>query len=343
MDDLQGAPGAESTGEELFLNHLQNWGKDEATPSEDQVEEVQEEEVEPQTEAEEVEDEATPSEAAEEEAEATEEPTYTYADDSHHVSVRVGDEEHTVSVKDLKRLWGQESSITKKGQELATQRAAYEAEVAVTTAAQNHLLDNARKRFEPYAKLDFLALSRDNRVSTEQFQALRAEATARHEEVQFLEQQARSYAEGLQVKAREAAVAEAKASVAALTDPKSAHHIEGWNQGVYDELRQYAVSRGIPEQIVNGVTNAAVIKMFHTAMQAEKGASLKAVKTVKVGTQVKKIMKNTSAPASAVKQSVGDKTKFGDRNKAMSNLKRSGSMADAENAFFASFREFESN
>lgn len=346
------APGQESDGADLFMKHLQEWGKDEETPSKPQDkpvadkhptkdEEAPEEEVEAEHE-----DEETPSEGDEEttdeegETEEEDEPERSYTDDDKFVKIKVGDEEQDWSVKDLKRLAGQESSLTKKGQELSQARLNLETEQQVTTVAQNHLLEAARKRFEPYAKLDFLSLSRDPSITKEHFQALREETQARFEELNFLENQAREYTQGLVKQQQALAVEEAKTTVAALTSEDSPYRIEGWNQGMYDELRSFAVSKGVPAKIVNSIISAPIVKLIHDAMLFSKGAAIKEVKTVKVNKSVKKVIKTSHSP-SVSRQAVGDKTKFGDKSKAMANLKRSGSMKSAEDAFMASFREFE--
>src|SRR5271166_5311278 len=116
---------SESAVADAFLDRL----KDAEKPSEgDEGEETEEtEEVAEETEDTPSEDEAEadedaqdePSEEAEEETE--EKPkSKKYADDSDtYVKVKVGEEEHEVAVKDLKRLWGQEASLTKKSQEVA--------------------------------------------------------------------------------------------------------------------------------------------------------------------------------------------------------------------------------
>src|SRR5512139_3659998 len=81
----------------------------------------------------------------------------TYADDEGtYVKVKVGDTEHEVPVKDLKRLFGQEASLTQKSQQVADERKQVEAELAKNTAATQALLERAKARFEPYSKVDFL-------------------------------------------------------------------------------------------------------------------------------------------------------------------------------------------
>jgi hypothetical protein len=349
MADLINAPGQETDGNDMFLNHLMNWGKDDSKgppekPEDQDPPEEEEETVEPTDDSSDEDDESSSEESDESEGEE-QEPQRVYVDDDDaFAKVKVGDEEYEVPVKDLKRLYGQEASLTKKGQELYTQRQSLESEQQVTVAAQNALLQAARQRYEPYAKLDFLALSRDTRVSKEEFENLRREAQSRWEEVNFLEQQARGYAQNIANRNRELAKAEADQAVKEFKDPTSPYHIEGWAPSVYDEVRTFAIGKGIPQKIVDGVTNAAIIKVFHTAMRFEKGAQLKDVKTVKVNKSVKKVIKQTNSPAAdASRQSSADRSKFGDKDKALAKLKRTGKQADAENAFLASFREFESD
>lgn len=341
MDDLQNALGVESNGEAEFLKKFTTWGKeDEETPSSPKDEQPAEEAEDTPEDAEDEpnEDEETPSEDGEEESEDKASARKYVDDDESVAKIKVGDEEHEVAVKDLKRLWGQESALTKKSQELATLRTKLEEDQKVHSAASNLLLEAARKRYEPYAKIDFLALSRRSDVSPEQFQALREEAQHRWEELNFHEQQQKAWGQHVAKQQQELIVAEAKESIKLLQDNTSPYHIADWNQQLYDELRTFAVSSGVPQQVVNSITSAPIIKLLHSAMVHAKGQTVKDVKTVKVAKKTTKIVKTSHSPV----QASADKTKFGDSKKAMANLKRSGSVKAAEDAFMASFREFES-
>src|SRR5262249_47659052 len=59
-----------------------------------------------------------------EEGETEKAPKRKYAEEDAYAKVKVGDQELEVSVKDLKRLHGQEAALTRRSQEVAAERKA---------------------------------------------------------------------------------------------------------------------------------------------------------------------------------------------------------------------------
>src|SRR6266403_5098092 len=122
----------ETDGENLFFAHLTKDAPKE--PSEKDSEapprrkaQKEAEETEPEDEAAETEDDESPSEESEDEEGEGEETEKKYADgDDTYVKVKIGDEEHEVPVSQLKRLYGQETALTQRSQEVATQRKSVE-------------------------------------------------------------------------------------------------------------------------------------------------------------------------------------------------------------------------
>jgi hypothetical protein len=138
--DIVNGPGQETDGADVFLDHLMNWGKDDSKgPSKPEKDQDHPEADEADTEEETVEstDESqpeadeSPSEGGDDSEEEEQEQRVYVDDDEAYAKVKVGDDEYEVPLRDLKRLYGQETSITKKGQELATQRTALEEEQRV--------------------------------------------------------------------------------------------------------------------------------------------------------------------------------------------------------------------
>src|SRR5262249_36320064 len=146
-----------------------------------------------------------------------------------HTKVKVGDKELDVPLKDLKRLYGQEAALTQKSQQLATSKTKLEADQNNHLAVTNAFLQQAEKKHEPYLKLDFLALARDQNVSQQQLNDLRAEANARWEEVQFLKQHQGKFIEALQEQTKTRMQEQATESTKQLTDPAHPNYIEGWS------------------------------------------------------------------------------------------------------------------
>lgn len=248
--------------------------------------------------------------------------------DNLFVRIKVGDEQHEVSVKDLQRLYGQEASLTQRSQQLANQRKAVEANEASHLAASNAVLQYARQRWQPYAQIDFLALSRDERISTEQFQALRAEAEDRWNELQFLENQTGQFVQALQARQTETMQTAAKEAVKQITDEAGPHYIPDWSEKTYDSIRSYAINGGLNKDIVNSIVDPAAIKMLHKAMLYDQGASK--VQTTKVGQKVTKVVKTSNRMPSEQRRGQPNK-------KAEDRLRQTGSVDDAAAAFMGRF------
>jgi hypothetical protein len=301
--------------------------KDEAAEDEGAEEESTDEGLEDEAESDK-------DEAAEEDAEKdTKKKSYVDDDSETYVKVKVGDEEKEVSVKALKRLYGQEASLTQKSQEVAAQRKAADEGVAKNVAALNVLHEKAKAKAAPYAALDWLAISKNPNISAEEASALRDEAKAALDDVAFFEKDLGSLMTSISDKQKAETVVQAKACISALSTPSTDDkpnplHIEGWSDKVYDDLRSFARELGAEPNAVNSMVDPVAFKILHMAMQFKRGSSkVLTVKTKKSPTKIIKTSSNSSAskaPASTT-----------DRTKAVATLKRSGSEEDAVNAFMA--------
>jgi len=252
---------------------------------------------------------------------------YAESDDI-YVKVKVGDEEHEVPVKDLKRLFGQEAALTRKSQEVADERKAVEADRAKNIAGLDIMLKRASERANPYRQINWAALMKDPAVTADDVSALQAEAQRAFDDEQFL----KTELDGFMTQVQEAQKAErgksAQACIKALTTEDSPTFIKGWNETLYNDIRAFGVEMGLDKEMVNGLTDPAAFKMMHMAMQFKRGATK--VQTTKVNKTPKKIVK-TSASPSANKPPA----KSVERKIANDRLKKTGSMDDAENAFLA--------
>lgn len=307
--------------------------KDDAVKEEGAEDEVSEET--PENEAESDETETTEQEADEDEGNKK---SYVDSDDT-FVRVKVGDEEKEVSVKDLKRLYGQEASLTRKSQEVAEQRRIADEGVAKNVAALNVMVEKAKAKAAPYAAIDWLAAAKNPNISAEELTGLQAEAKAAFEDVQFLEKDLGGLMTAVAEKTKADTAAQAKVCIASLSTPGTEAkpnplHIEGWNDKVYDDLRSFARELGADAKSVDAMVDPVAFKVLHMAMQFKRGSSK--VLTVKTNKSPKKIVKtSSSSPASKANAS---KT---DRNAAVSKLAKTGSEEDAVNAFLVGMADKE--
>jgi hypothetical protein len=279
----------------------------------------------------ETEDAEEPSEDSEEDEGEADPKSKKYADDEGtYVKVKVGEEEHEVAVKDLKRLFGQEASLTKKSQEVAERTKAAEYAQAKSLAALDVMVKRAQETANPYRNVNWAALMKDPNISAEDVGALQEAAKAAFENETFLTGQLDGFMHEVQAQQAAAQQQAAKACIQALTDDKSPTYIKGWDQKLYDDMRSFAVSMGANQQMVNGLVDPAAFKLIHMAMQFHKGAQK--VVTQKVNKAPKKIVKasTTSAPPSK------DTSKAIDRNKAVAKQKKAGgNMQSTQDAFLA--------
>lgn len=239
-------------------------------------------------------------------------------DDDAVVKVKVDDKELEVSVKDLKRLYGQEAALTKKSQAVATERKEVEANGAKLAAQMQRVYDKAAARWEPYSKIDMLVASKQ--LDTEEFAALRQEAQAAFEDFRFITQEADEFVKNANEQRQASLKTQAKEAVEVL---KKA--IPGWNQAMYDSVRKYAIDSGFPAEIVNEMVNPVAIQMWHKAMTFDKA---KTITTKKKTVQPKKVLKTT-------KTTTGRDVKEDRTAAQMKRLKASGTTDDAADLFLA--------
>jgi hypothetical protein len=281
--------------------------------AEEAEEEAEESEEDPQDEDE--------SEEAEEgdEGEAEEEKPKKgkVLDDEAKVKIKVDDEELEVSVKDLKRLYGQEAALTKKSQAVADQRKAVDEANQKAAAQLDRLHQKAMARWEPYAKIDMLVASKQ--LDAESFAALRAEAQAAYDEVRFITQEVDQFVATTNDQRQKQMKESAAKSVEYLTEK-----VPGWDSKTYESVRQYAVSKGMPEHVVNGVVDQFALEMMYKAMKFDQA---KSVVTKKVNKTPAKVLKPTKAVTTT-------SNKVDKSAKIKQRLQRSGS-TDAADLFLA--------
>lgn len=254
-------------------------------------------------------------------------------DDEAYVKVKVGEEEREVPVKELKRLWGQEASLTRKSQEVAAERTKVQEEGQKHAAALNVLLERAKAKAEPYRNIDWMGLAKNPDISAEEASALRAEAQRAFEEEKFLGEELGTFVQALTQEQTKAIATQAKECNKALSTPgtddkPNPHYIEGWNEKVYDELRSFGVDMGLDKTLVNNLVDPAAFKLMHMAFQFHRGSSK--VQTEKVNKAPKKIVKTTSSP-SATRVPVEQKKK----TEAMNAQRANGNLENTTNAFLA--------
>ena len=326
---------------------LNRW-EDAEKPSEDEeveattedVDETDVEEVEIE-EAEELEDdeeyEADPDEETEdeedddedEEEDDTTEEVKVASDDT-VVELKVNGETKQVSVKDLKRLAGQEASLTRKSQDLADQRKIAEEDFVRTTASYQKLLDRAKERLKPYSDMDMMIAQ--TQMDNETFAQLRQDAKQAEEDVKFLEEESNALLNDMQAKRQSAVQAAAKDCIRVLEDT-----MPDWGNEMYNDIRTYAVKNGLPQNEVDQYTDPNVIMLINKARLYDESKATAQSKKAKA----KVIKKTKKTKVLSSKKSPPTKTQIKKVNaekaqqKLRDNPKYGGGMDDIADALMA--------
>lgn len=265
--------------------------------------------------------------SSDDEDQSDDDDSETIAGDTAKVKLTIDGEEKTVSVKDLKRLYGQEQSLTRKSQEVAAKRKEFEEGVSRNKTALDKMFERAQKRYEPYAKIDFLLASKQ--LDDDEFNALRTAALSAYEDVKF-------YADELDqadkaTKAEKAKLnAEAgKAAVEWLENPETG--IPGFNKDLYLNIGNWATSQGMTLEDYAGITNPRILKMMWQAMRYD---AAKKVTLKKTAETPKKVIK-----AKTGKGADGKFARNANADAAMKKLKSDGTRQNAANAFLARWNQ----
>jgi hypothetical protein len=250
--------------------------------------------------------------------------------DDHKFKITVDGAEQEFTLGSLKRLAGQEASLTRKSQEVAEVRKAVEADQAKNIAAYDIMLKRSTERADQYRELPWTRLLKDPNVPADQLQALQAEAQKAYEDETFLKNELDGFMQKVSADQLQARQTAARDCLKAINTADSPHHIKGWNEALYNDIRSFATEQGLDKEMVNNLTDPGAFKILHMAMQFKRGSTK--VVTQKVNKTPTKIVKN-SASAPAARSSAKTVTV----KQASSKAIKSGSQDDAINAFEAMF------
>lgn len=255
---------------------------------------------------------------------SNEKPDKKPVTDDDIVEITVDGETKRASVRELKRLFGQEAALTRKSQEVAETRKGVEQDRTRYAAALDTMVQRARDAFDPYAKIDFLVAQQ--RMDPEAFAQLRQDAQKAHETLKFLEGELGSFIQENETKARAELQERAKEAVRVLQDPEKG--IPGWNNALYDEIRTYSIGQGLTPEIVNTIVDPAAVKLLWKAMRYDKVQQ----------SAREKVQRKISAPTKPIKTQARDPRDNGaaSRRDALVAMRKAGGTLDsATDAFLA--------
>jgi len=278
-----------------------------------------------------VEDDTDPDEndEVEENDDEEDEEAEVITDDEHLVEVLVDGEVKKASVKDLKRLYGQEASLTKKSQQTAKQRKEADEALQKTSVVMQKLIEKAQEAYKPYEDIDMLVASQE--MTRDDFASLRKESKLAKDNLDFLTQEAEQFYGEIQSQHQANLNEAATNAVKVLRE-----EVPDWSNEMYDEIRQYSVGEGLPEQMVNTIVDPVVIKLLNKARLYDQGKKVATTKKAKTVTRTKslKARKTPEQSADVAKQKRVKATK-----EKLRTAKRGNHLDDIADALMARWEQ----
>lgn len=295
-----------------------------ATEDEDNLEEVEEDDEDP------VSDETAEDEDEPEADQEDDETEVTLSEDA-LVEIQVDGEAQQVSLKSLKRLHGQEASLTRKSQEVAARRKEADEALSKADISYRKLLERAESRIKPYAEVDMLVASRQ--MSSEDFAAFRKEAKAAEDDLRFLKEEADVFYKEANAQRQQQVQKQANECVKVLEN-----NLEGWSNEMYNDIRSYAVSQGLPQEQVDQYVDPQVIMILNKARlydQTKASAQVKKAKAkvIKTKNSSGKVLKTKKAPSNDTDLKIQRQKKA--VQKLQTNASRSGDLDDIADALLS--------
>ena len=233
------------------------------------------------------EDEPNESENIDDDEDADSDDTSTELSDETEVDVIVDGEAQKVSIKNLKRLHGQEASLTRKSQEVAQRRKEADDAISKSSVVMDAMIKKAEEKFKPYKEVDMLLASKT--MTDKDFAQLRKEAQSAQDDLNFLTKEADGLYKDLQEQQKVALSNAAKECVQVLQEA-----IPNWTNNLYNDIRGYAIGQGFNEQEVNNYVDPKVIQILNKARLYDEGKKVAQVK--KANPTSKRVLKSKKAP-----------------------------------------------
>ena len=271
--------------------------------------------------------------AEDETEEASEEEEFEELTDETLVEIPVNGEIKQASIKELKRLYGQEASLTRKSQETAAKRKEAEDIIQKTSMSYQKLIERAEARFKPYSEVDMLVASRQ--MDADDFAQLRKEAQEAESDLKFLKEESDAFFRQAQADYNKQHQAAAQECVRVLQD-----NLPDWGNDLYNDIRSYAVSVGLPQDQVDQYVDPNVIMILNKARLYDMGkaaADQKKSKAVRIKSAGKKVLRSRKAPATDADLRVQRQRKAS--QKLRSNPSISGDLDDIADALMSRWEQ----
>jgi len=261
------------------------------------------------------------------ETEEEDDETEVLLSDDTMVEISVDGEVKQASLKDLKRLHGQEASLTRKSQEVAAKRKEAEDALGKAHISYQKLLERAEARMKPYAEVDMLVASRQ--MSTEDFAAFRRESQEAEKDLKFLQEESNAFYKDAQAQQQKQVQEAATECIKVLKND-----LPDWGDELYNDIRNYAVSQGLPQEQVDQYVDPQVIKILNKARLYDQTKATAETKKAKA-----KVIKTKQSKGRVLKAKKSPSTRSDDQRakqqKARERLRSSTDLDDVTDALMA--------
>jgi hypothetical protein len=261
------------------------------------------------------------------ETEEEDDETEVLLSDETMVEISVDGEVKQASLKDLKRLHGQEASLTRKSQEVAAKRKEAEDALGKAHISYQKLLERAEARMKPYNEVDMLVASRQ--MSTEDFAAFRRESQEAEKDLKFLQEESSAFYSDAQAQQQKQVQEAATECIKVLRND-----LPDWGDELYNNIRNYAVSQGLPQEQVDQYVDPQVIKILNKARLYDQTKATAETKKAKA-----KVIKTKQSKGRVLKAKKSPSTRSDDQRakqqKARERLRSSTDMDDVTDALMA--------
>tara|TARA_B100000035_G_C21017844_1_gene562764 strand:- start:111 stop:1175 length:1065 start_codon:yes stop_codon:yes gene_type:complete len=261
------------------------------------------------------------------ETEEEDDETEVLLSDDTMVEIQVDGEVKQASLKDLKRLHGQEASLTRKSQEVAAKRKEAEDALGKAHISYQKLLERAEARMKPYNEVDMLVASRQ--MSAEDFAAFRRESQEAEKDLKFLQEEADAFYKDAQAQQQKQVQEAATECIRVLKND-----LPDWGDELYNSIRSYAVSQGLPQEQVDQYVDPQVIKILNKARLYDQTKVTAETKKAKA-----KVIKTKQSKGRVLKAKKSPPTRSDDQRakqqKARERLRNSTDLDDVTDALLS--------
>ena len=251
--------------------------------------------------------------------------------------VKVNGEVEQVSIKDLRRLAGQEKALTRKSMAVSAAAEKAKAREEFAESRLQKAKEKAEARAEEYKKIDFEQLAASNQYTPEQIEQWRQQAADAKTEADFFNEELDSFYKGRKEAEQKDLIAKGTEALEQFNDPASIYYIEDFQER-YNDLAAHATKLGIPQEKLLTTPDPWFWKMVDESLR--RGSAQKSLKKSVTKKTTKKV-KKPSASKTVLKSRKSNRTEQRGRSRdrkreaAMAQLKKTGSKQAALNAFAA--------